>query len=173
MSQPLYSIDGQTGEVITSTCAGCNEHMAVNATLERDLKIAEKEIRSLRRNLEASRASKKEREKRARQEYKERARVEHLFQRWVQILGKGDCKLGDKRFDCLRAMIGLGYTNEQFEMAFFGAKQHAYRNPKTGQVHNDIEFICRNEANFERFANLGAAGVRAAKEDLERGAQDA
>jgi hypothetical protein len=173
MSQPLYSIDGQTGEVITSTCSGCNEHRAVNETLERDLKIAEKEIRSLRRNLEAMRESRKEREKRNRQEYKERARVEELFNLWVKILKKGDCKLGDKRFDCLRAMIGLGYTNEQFEMAFFGAKQHAYRNPKTGQVHNDIEFICRNEANFERFANLGAAGVRAAKADLERGARDA
>jgi hypothetical protein len=171
MSQPLYSIDGQTGEVITSTCAGCNEHMRVNETLERDLKIAEKENRSLKRDLEASRASKKEREKRARQEYKERARVEHLFQRWVQILGKGDCKLGDKRFDCLRAMIGLGYTNEQFEMAFFGAAQYAYVDPKSKRRFDDIEFICRNEANFERFANQGKPGWQAARKDME--AEDA
>jgi hypothetical protein len=166
MTQPLQLID-EHGEIVRSSCKQCNEHMAVNETLERDLRIAEKEIRDLRRQVNALRESRKEKERRQRQEYKERARVEQVFTRWREILEKNNCKLGDKRFDCIRAMIGLGYTDEQFEMAFYGAKLHAYRNPQTGQVYNDIEFICRNEANFERFANLGAAAVVARKRAME------
>jgi predicted RNase H-like nuclease (RuvC/YqgF family) len=170
MAQPLQLID-ENGEIVRSSCSACNDHLREVESLKRSNESLFKEILDLRKERDALRESRKERDRRARETYKQRARVERLFQRWQEILGKKNCKLGDRRFDAIRAMIGLDYTDEQFEMAFYGAKQYAYRNPKTGQVHNDIEFICRNEANFERFANLGAAAVRALKRQME--AQDA
>jgi hypothetical protein len=165
MSQPLRVINSETGEIERTTCAGCNDLLAqLNATLT-DRDLAEKEIRRQRVQINAL---KKDRE-RERETYAARARVEKLFADWQRIVGKKNSKMGPARFDALKKMVELGYTDEQFELAFYGAKHNPF--VKDGKRFQDLELICRNEAKFEDFANRGAAAVRALGQEM--GATDA
>jgi hypothetical protein len=161
MTQPLQLVDAN-GEVIRSSCAACNEHLAQLESYKRDLELSEKEIRNLRRTVDALRRSKQK----ERDEYRQRARVEALWQMYQEIVGKKSSKLGAARFDAIRRMVELGYTDEHFECAFYGAKVACFVDGK-GRRFDDVELICRNEAKFEASANKGAAAVKAARAALE------
>lgn len=164
MTRPLQLIN-EDGEVVRSTCAGCNDLLAQLAATVTDRDLAEKEIRRQRVQINAL---KKDRE-RERETYAARARVEKLFADWQRIVGKKASKMGPARFDALKKMIELGYTDEQFELAFYGAKHNPFMSG--GKKFQDLELICRNEAKFEDFANRGAVALRAVKAEME--AQDA
>jgi hypothetical protein len=161
MSQPLHLVDAN-GEIVRSSCAGCNEHLAQLDTYKRDLELSEAEIRNLRRTVAALRKDKQ----RERDAHKDRRRIEALWQTYQGILGKQSSKLGAARFDAIRRMVELGYTDEHFECAFYGAKVDPFVDGR-GKRFDDIELVCRNEAKFESFANKGAAAVRARKLALE------
>jgi hypothetical protein len=162
MSQPLQLVD-EHGEVIRSSCAGCNEHIRAIDTLKRDLELSEQEIRNLRRTVAALRKDKQ----RERDEYTQRARIEALFETYKRILEKPNCRMGATRFDALRRMVDLGYEDMHFELAFYGAKHAPFT--RDGKKFQDLELICRNESKFEDFANRGARAVAARKQQLEAG----
>lgn len=161
MSQPLRVIDSQTGEITRSSCTGCNDLLAqLNAAIT-DRDLAEKEIRRQRVQISAL---KKDRE-RERETYVARARVEKLFADWQRIVGKHNSKMGPARFDALKKMVELGYTDEQFELAFYGAKHDPF--VKGGKRFQDLELICRNESKFEDFCNRGHHALRAVARQME------
>lgn len=161
MTRPLQLINAETGEVERSTCAGCNDLLTQLAAVTTDRDLAEKEIRRQRVQINAL---KKDRE-RERQTYAQRARIEKLFADYCRILEKPNCKLGAARFDALRKMVELDYTDAQFELAFYGAKHDPF--VKDGRRFQDLELICRNESKFESFANRGAVALRALKQRME------
>jgi hypothetical protein len=171
MSQPLHLVN-EHGEPIRSSCAGCNDLLSTNESLRRTNESLLDEVFSLRKSLEAKKKSKKEADQKARDEYKQRGRVETIFAMYQQILGKPKCILGPARFDAIRRMVDLGYQDEHFELAFFGAQVAAFRSPETGLLHQDIELICRNESKFESFANKGAGAVKARKLAMEADADE-
>lgn len=164
MAQPLYRIDGQTGEIELSSCAGCNNHLSRIAALERDLELAEKEIRKQRSTIAA-----KERDRqRDRDQHKQRADIERIFELWKRecLTRKSAARLNNKRFDLVVARLKEGYEVEHLELAVYGAAKYPYVT-KAGKVKREFEFIFADGSLLEEFANKGARAVREAKQEME------
>jgi hypothetical protein len=167
MSQPLHLVD-EHGEIIRSSCPACNEHIRDKDNLVRDREVLEAENRRLLRNIAAMKKDKE----RERESYRQRARVEGLWQMYQEIVGKKSSKLGAARFDAIKRMVELGYTDEHFECAFYGAKVDPFVDAK-GRRFDELELVCRNEAKIESFANKGAAAVKSRKLAMEQEERDA
>ena len=95
---------------------------------------------------------KKENE-RGREEQPEHTAALELFDFWVERCGKDPkrTKFGEKREKAVLARLKQGYTKRQIGEAIMGAALAAFRDPGTGVVYDDLELVCRNEVQLEKF----------------------
>lgn len=148
MSETLF--DPETGELASR--AGFSEEDGLREALEvvqGDLKAAEAALRSERRKV----ARLQEELKRQRREAPEAQLVQMVFDFWVRTCGKDTnrTKLGEKREKAVLARLRDGFTPEYVQDAIRGAAVACYVDPSSGLRYDDLELICRNEVNLERF----------------------
>lgn len=135
-------------------CASCERHRRVIEGLEIDLGNLQDEIKKKLRaikRLEDDKAAKLSSDRLF-------PVAKELFDFWVAQCGRdaAQTELGPARLGLLIARLKgrkrLGSENPARDVAraILGAKHDAYVNPK-GKRHDDLTFICRNEATLEDF----------------------
>lgn len=78
-----------------------------------------------------------------------------IFNYWKIAMGRSNqTKLTPGRAAKIRARLDQGYTPDQIRAAIDGCKNtpHNMGQNQQGVMYNDIELICRNGENVERFA---------------------
>lgn len=82
------------------------------------------------------------------------AQVSELFNFWVQTMGKASTtKLDSKRSTAIKKRLSDGYSVDYIKTAIVNCSKtpHNMGHNDRGQPFNDIELICRNASNLERF----------------------
>ncbi len=80
--------------------------------------------------------------------------INNVFEFWKDAMKKsGATKLDSKRRTAIKSRLGDGYTTEQIKQAITNCSKtpHNMGENDRGQKFNDIELICRNASNLERF----------------------
>jgi hypothetical protein len=80
--------------------------------------------------------------------------IGHLFAFWKETMFKsGATKLDSKRSTAIKNRLQDGYTIDQIKKAIINCSltPHNMGKNNQGQKYNDIELICRNVSNLERF----------------------
>lgn len=83
-----------------------------------------------------------------------RANLVDIFEFWKSTMEKtGATKLDSKRKSKIEQRLKDGYTVEQIKQAIVNCSKtpHNMGHNDRGQKYNDIELICRDAANLERF----------------------
>lgn len=83
-----------------------------------------------------------------------------VFDYWRKVMGKtGNVVLNAKRRSAIKARLAEGYTVEDLKLAVDGCKNtpHNMGQNDRGRPFNDIELICRNGPNVERFRDAAGA----------------
>lgn len=86
--------------------------------------------------------------------------VKQVFDYWREVMGKtGNVVLNAKRRDAIKQRLREGYTVEDLKLAVDGCKNtpHNMGQNDRGRPFNDIELICRNGPNVERFRDAAGA----------------
>lgn len=81
------------------------------------------------------------------------ARGRDVFAYWVQVMNHPGAIYGDKRKGAVEARLKQGYTVPQLKRAVDGCRaspRHQGKNERN-EVYDDLELICRNETNVDRF----------------------
>lgn len=94
-----------------------------------------------------------------------RAEIYAVFEEWQARCNHHRSKLGPKRFEAVEKMLRLGFTVADLKLAVLGASVIAFE--KDGKVYDDLELICRNEVNVERFKAAGEE-VQAGRDPRQR-----
>lgn len=85
--------------------------------------------------------------------------IQNVFEHWKKVMNKrGTVILDSKRKSAIRARLADGYTQDMLCKAVDGCSQsdyHMARDGKNTTRYNDIEFICRNAPNVEKFMGDG------------------
>lgn len=79
-----------------------------------------------------------------------------IFDHWKSVMGKSNNSvLNDKRVKALTARLKEGYTVEQIKMAITGCSMtpHNMGKNSNGKKYDELELICRDGSQVERFAN--------------------
>lgn len=128
----------------------CPECVALKARFHSvitDLENAEVELRGLRReNKRLKTEAAKQRE-----EQPEHTAALELFEFWKDRCRHPKAIFGEKREKAVVARLKQGFTKRQIAEAIQGASIGAFRDPGTGVVYDDLELICRNEVQLEKF----------------------
>ena len=77
-----------------------------------------------------------------------------IFNYWKEVMKKnGSSKLIAKRDKAIKARLKEGYTVDEIKLAILGCSMtpHNMGQNDNGKKYDDIELICRNAANLERF----------------------
>jgi hypothetical protein len=132
---------------------------------EETIRALEAALTRAQRTIDALRADKAA----ERKNYMRRAVIEEAFADWQDKLvkagqkGKARCKLGDARFDAMKAIAEAGYTLEDFRLANTGIAEFQYvvygkRRQQGTEADRqvDIGYACEKEGRFEEAARLGA-----------------
>lgn len=85
--------------------------------------------------------------------------VRDVFVYWQSVMGKPGAILTPKRDKAVTAALKLGYTVDQIKSAIDGCKRSPFHMGVNDQrtVYDDLELICRNGENIEKFiSNIGA-----------------
>ena len=81
--------------------------------------------------------------------------IQNVFEHWKKVMNKrGTVILDSKRKSAIRARLADGYTQDQLCMAVNGCSMTDHNMGRTATnktLYNDIEFICRNAPNVDRF----------------------
>jgi hypothetical protein len=80
--------------------------------------------------------------------------VKEVFNHWKLTMDKsGATKLDSKRTTAIKTRLSDGYTVDQIKTAIINCSltPHNMGQNNRGQKFNDIELICRNASNLERF----------------------
>lgn len=75
--------------------------------------------------------------------------VSAVFEFWKLMTVHPRAKLGAARTKAINGRIREGATPKDFFKAIVGAAWDSYTHPETGKRYDDLELICRNEANLE------------------------
>ena len=78
-----------------------------------------------------------------------------VFDYWLKVMGKNNqSKFNTKRKAAVKSRFKEGYTVEQIKQAIDGCANtpHNMGQNDRGELYNDLELICRNGSNVERFA---------------------
>lgn len=83
-----------------------------------------------------------------------------VFEYWQAVMGKRQAILTPKRERVVKAALKLGYTIDQIKAAIDGCKRSPFHMGVNDQrtVYDDLELICRNGENIEKFINNIGAG---------------
>lgn len=83
-----------------------------------------------------------------------------IFNHWKSVMKKSNNSLlNTKRTKAIKARLKEGYTVEQIKMAITGCSMtpHNMGQNENGKKYDDLELICRDGSNVERFANNTAS----------------
>lgn len=89
--------------------------------------------------------------------------IKDIFEFWRTTMGKGGTtKLDSKRRTAINARLRDGYSIEYIKTAIVKCSQtpHNMGQNKSNQKYNDIELICRNASNLERFAESNPGAIQ-------------
>jgi len=93
-----------------------------------------------------------------------------VFDLWQRVMKKPRAKLNRKREKAIIDRIKEGYEGEDFKDAILGCARsdfHMGYNDRNTQ-YNDIELICRNGVNLEKFIELNAEIVKVNNDNFEK-----
>jgi hypothetical protein len=87
------------------------------------------------------------------------AAASDVFAYWQKVMDHPQAKLDKKRKAAITARLGNGYTVEQICTAIDGCKKSEYHQGKndSNAVYDDIELICRNATNVDKFIKRAGA----------------
>jgi hypothetical protein len=141
--------DPTTGEVSEGGCPDCLAARKEQVQAEADLRAAERELRRVRREVTGLRVELG----RQRNNSPEAYRAKAIFRYWKTRCGKSERTVfGEKRMKAVRARL-KEYDAQYIARAIDGAAVLAYTN-EAGHKYDDLELICRNEVNLERFYEM-------------------
>lgn len=82
--------------------------------------------------------------------------IEHLFERWKATMTKPRARLDEKRTRAIRAMLAVGYSVEDLELAIFGCSVSPFHQGQNdrGTKFEDIALICRDAEHVDKFIAL-------------------
>lgn len=88
-----------------------------------------------------------------------RGDVDCIFEFWKIELGHPKAKLDKTRAKCITNRLKEKYSVDRIKAAICGIKRSPHHMGKNeqGMVYDDIEFICRNGKNIDRFADIWEA----------------
>lgn len=161
MNGPI--LDETSGEVLAGPgpeCPRCSAYRAQSQAMKEDMTNMERDLRALRR-----RASKAENElKQQREQSPEMVQVKTIFRHWVRVTGRDPkrVKLDTKRQKAVLERLHEGRDQEEILRAIDGVMLSDW-NRENGVT--DLEFVCRDAKNFERFRDLAERVQRSSTED--------
>jgi hypothetical protein len=89
--------------------------------------------------------------------------IKNVFEYWKKVMQKrGTVILDAKRKSAIRGRLADGYTQEQLCKAIDGCSTNDHnmgRNPDSKGKFDDIELICRNVPNVDRFMDMAGPAV--------------
>lgn len=87
--------------------------------------------------------------------------IEHIFERWKTTMGHPRARLDAKRSKAIRAMLAVGYTVEDLELAIFGCSVSPFHQGQNdrGQKYEDIALICRDAEHIDKFIALAEQAI--------------
>jgi len=90
--------------------------------------------------------------------------VERVFERWKMTMGHTRARLDPKRAKAIRAMLAIGYTVEDLELAIFGCSISPFHQGQNerGQKYHDVALICRDAEHVDKFISLAERAVNKA-----------
>lgn len=102
------------------------------------------------------------------------ADIRAVFDHWKQVMDSPKSNLDAKRKSAIEARLKDGFTVEDLKTAIDGCRKtpHNMGDNDRGQKFNDIELICRNAPNVERFMNATGASPPKTKPDRPLTAAD-
>lgn len=142
--------DPATGELFPADgCSRCAAAVSERLQAEVDLQAAERELRRVRRRIREL-----ETQLRNAVDHSEEARLaEIVFKYWCRRCSKGKrARLGDKRKKVVVNRLKDGYSVDYIARAIDGLAVYAFDNG--AQRFDDLELVCRNEVNLEKFYML-------------------
>lgn len=82
--------------------------------------------------------------------------IEQLFERWKVTMGRTRARLDDKRAKAIRAMLAVGYSMEDLELAIFGCSVSPFHQGQNDRAtkFDDIALICRDAEHVDKFIAL-------------------
>lgn len=100
-----------------------------------------------------------------------REEIEQVFERWKATMGHSRARLDMKREKAIRAMLAIGYTVEDLNLAIFGCSVSPFHQGQNdrGTKFEDIALICRDAEHVDKFIALAekiAARARPNREPL-------
>jgi hypothetical protein len=96
------------------------------------------------------------REKRSLSAKADSGSVKEVFEHWRSVMGKSsNAALNEKRSKAIKGRLAEGYSVDYIKTAILGCSltPHNMGRNDNGKRYDDIELICRNGCNLERFAN--------------------
>lgn len=97
-----------------------------------------------------------------------------IFNHWKFVMGKNNASiLNPKRKKAINARLKEGYTVEQIKLSITGCSMtpHNMGQNDNGKKYDDIELICRDGTNVERFASNASQSVGLISKQTQRNLQ--
>lgn len=82
--------------------------------------------------------------------------IERVFEQWKSTMGHARARLDQKRTKAIRAMLAVGYSVEDLELATFGCSVSPFHQGQNdrGTKFDDIALICRDAEHVDKFMAL-------------------
>lgn len=96
--------------------------------------------------------------------------IERLFERWKATMEHPRARLDTKRERAIRAMLAVGYSVEDLELAIFGCSVSPFHQGQNdrGAKFDDIALICRDAEHVDKFIALAEkAAARQVRKAVE------
>jgi hypothetical protein len=88
--------------------------------------------------------------------------VNTVFQFWKAMMGHPRAQIGPMRRTVIRKALMMGYTADDLRVAVVGCKFSSFHQGanENHETFDDIELICRNEKNIDKFLRAGEQRIR-------------
>jgi hypothetical protein len=157
------------------SCESCTREKARFQALVVDFENLQAELVAKRREIGRLRGELTKQ----RQSSPEHQSVQAVFDHWRAECGHDKAKLGEKRAAVVRARLRDNFTEDQLLRAVDGVAMFPFvvngqrrAKGKPDQRYDDLELICRNEVNVEKFIGLIDAVERDRQERSDRARED-
>jgi hypothetical protein len=157
------------------SCEACTKEKARFAALSVDFENLQAELVAKRREIGRLRGELTKQH----QSSPEHQSVQSVFDHWRAECGHDKAKLGEKRAAVVRARLRDNFTEDQLLRAVDGVAMFPFvvngqrrAKGKPDQRYDDLELICRNEVNVEKFIGLIDAVERDKRERRERAKEE-
>lgn len=82
--------------------------------------------------------------------------IEAIFDRWKTTMGHHRARLDVRRAKAIRAMLAIGYSVDDLELAIFGCSVSPFHQGQNdrGTKFEDIALICRDAEHVDKFIAL-------------------